>query len=114
MSMGSLVRAGAGKYTTIRILFGLLRPNAGETELLGGDPCRDVVELHRRLAYVLIHHLVDEELDLVSDLITSCFELAPPRRAAAFYAASAFRAVEIFMYNARSPSMPLFLNPLRE
>lgn len=29
------------------------------------------------------------------------------------YEASAFRAVETFMYNARSPSTPVVLNPLR-
>src|SRR5215831_14839134 len=43
---------GAGKTTTIRILLGLLRAVAGEAMLLGGDPWRDAVELHRRLAYV--------------------------------------------------------------
>jgi len=43
---------GAGKTTTIRILLGLLRKDAGEAELLGGDPWRDAVTLHRRLAYV--------------------------------------------------------------
>jgi polyether ionophore transport system ATP-binding protein len=43
---------GAGKTTTIRILLGLLRKDAGEAELLGGDPWRDAVPLHRRLAYV--------------------------------------------------------------
>ncbi|MGB8311977.1 MAG: ABC transporter ATP-binding protein [Halobacteriota archaeon] len=43
---------GAGKTTTLRILLGLLRKNAGEVSLLGGDPWRDAVALHRRLAYV--------------------------------------------------------------
>ena len=43
---------GAGKTTTIRILLGLLRKDAGEAVLLGGDPWRDAVTLHRRLAYV--------------------------------------------------------------
>jgi ABC-2 type transport system ATP-binding protein len=43
---------GAGKTTTIRILLGLLRKDAGQAELLGGDPWRDAVTLHRRLAYV--------------------------------------------------------------
>ena len=49
---GFLGPNGAGKSTTIRVLLGLLRANAGTVELLGGDPWRDVVELHRRLAYV--------------------------------------------------------------
>src|SRR5215472_18393204 len=43
---------GAGKTTMIRILLGLLKADAGEVTLLGGDPWRDAVELHRRLAYV--------------------------------------------------------------
>lgn len=49
---GFLGPNGAGKSTTIRVLLGLLRADAGEVRLLGGDPWRDVVELHRRLAYV--------------------------------------------------------------
>jgi len=43
---------GAGKTTTIRILLGLLRKDSGEAVLLGGDPWRHAVPLHRRLAYV--------------------------------------------------------------
>ena len=43
---------GAGKSVTIRVLLGLLRRDAGQARLLGGDPWRDAVELHRRLAYV--------------------------------------------------------------
>src|SRR5690348_2864935 len=43
---------GAGKTTTIRILLGLLRKDGGEVSLLGADPWRDAVDLHRRLAYV--------------------------------------------------------------
>ncbi|MFF4507357.1 ATP-binding cassette domain-containing protein [Streptomyces sp. NPDC001401] len=49
---GFLGPNGAGKTTTIRVLLGLLRPDAGEVRLLGGDPWRDAVALHRRLAYV--------------------------------------------------------------
>lgn len=49
---GFLGPNGAGKSTTIRVLLGLLRPTAGSAHLLGGDPWRDVVELHARLAYV--------------------------------------------------------------
>jgi len=49
---GFLGPNGAGKTTTLRILLGLLRANAGTARLLGGDPWKDAVALHRRLAYV--------------------------------------------------------------
>jgi ABC-2 type transport system ATP-binding protein len=49
---GFLGPNGAGKSTTIRVLLGLLRADAGHVELLSGDPWRDAVQLHRRLAYV--------------------------------------------------------------
>src|SRR5215207_9058754 len=49
---GFLGPNGAGKSTTIRVLLGLLRADGGAAELLGGDPWRDAVSLHRRLAYV--------------------------------------------------------------
>jgi ABC-2 type transport system ATP-binding protein len=49
---GFLGPNGAGKTTTIRILLGLLRADGGAAKLLGGDPWRDAVALHRRLAYV--------------------------------------------------------------
>jgi ABC-2 type transport system ATP-binding protein len=42
----------AGKTTTIRILLGLMRAQAGIVRLLGGDPWSDTAALHRRLAYV--------------------------------------------------------------
>jgi len=49
---GFLGPNGSGKSTTIRILLGLLRADGGSATLLGGDPWRDAVELHRRIAYV--------------------------------------------------------------
>src|SRR4029450_13306708 len=49
---GFLGPNGAGKTPPIRVLLGLLRADAGTSRLLGGDPWRDAVALHRRLAYV--------------------------------------------------------------
>jgi ABC-2 type transport system ATP-binding protein len=49
---GFLGPNGAGKTTALRVLLGLLRATDGRVQLLGGDPWRDAVALHRRLAYV--------------------------------------------------------------
>lgn len=49
---GFLGPNGSGKSTTIRILLGLLRADAGSVSVLGRDPWRDAVALHERLAYV--------------------------------------------------------------
>src|SRR4029453_17030383 len=49
---GFLGPNGAGKSTTLRVLLGLLRADGGSARLLGGDPWRDAVALHGRLAYV--------------------------------------------------------------
>jgi ABC-2 type transport system ATP-binding protein len=71
---GFLGPNGAGKTTTIRLLLGLLRADAGRVVLLGGDPWRDAVALHRRLAYVpgevnLWPNLTGGEvIDLLGDL----------------------------------------------
>jgi ABC-2 type transport system ATP-binding protein len=49
---GFLGPNGAGKTTALRVLLGLLRADAGQVTLLGGDPWDDAVALHRRLAFV--------------------------------------------------------------
>ncbi|WP_027344788.1 ABC transporter ATP-binding protein [Hamadaea tsunoensis] len=49
---GFLGPNGAGKSTTIRVLLGLLKSDGGTVTLFGGDPWKDAVTLHKRLAYV--------------------------------------------------------------
>jgi ABC-2 type transport system ATP-binding protein len=49
---GFLGPHGAGRSTTIPVLLGLPRMDAGDVRLFGGDPRSDAAELHRRLAYV--------------------------------------------------------------
>lgn len=49
---GFLGPNGSGKSTTLRVLLGLLRADSGMVKVFGGDPWRDAVSLHRRLAYV--------------------------------------------------------------
>jgi len=79
---------GAGKTTTIRILLGLLRPDGGQVSLLGGDPWRDAVALHARLAYVpgdvtLWPGLAGGEIiDLLGRLRGPAARLDPERRQA--------------------------------
>ncbi len=43
---------GSGKTTTLRILLGLLRADAGAVRVLDTDPWRDAASLHRRVTYV--------------------------------------------------------------
>jgi ABC-2 type transport system ATP-binding protein len=49
---GFLGPNGSGKTTTIRVLLGFIRADTGRVRLLDGDPWRDAVSLHQRLAYV--------------------------------------------------------------
>jgi beta-exotoxin I transport system ATP-binding protein len=49
---GFLGPNGAGKTTTIRLLLALQRPSRGRAMLLGLDPQRHGVEIHRRVGYL--------------------------------------------------------------
>jgi ABC-2 type transport system ATP-binding protein len=49
---GFLGPNGAGKSTTIRLLLGLYRADSGTMSVLGLDPQRDAVALHRRVGYL--------------------------------------------------------------
>jgi ABC-2 type transport system ATP-binding protein len=49
---GLLGENGAGKTTTIQTLLGLVKPDAGRTEVLGLDPARSGLDVRRRTGYV--------------------------------------------------------------
>ncbi|MBJ7689538.1 ATP-binding cassette domain-containing protein [Weissella confusa] len=49
---GFLGPNGAGKSTTIRTILGLLHKDGGEIKLLGEDATKNVVNVHKQLAYV--------------------------------------------------------------
>jgi ABC-2 type transport system ATP-binding protein len=95
---GFLGPNGAGKTTTLRLLLGLLHPDGGDAQVLGGDPWHDAVELHGRLAYVpgdvsLWPHLTGgEAIDVLAGLrggldrrrrveLLERFELDPSKKA---------------------------------
>jgi ABC-2 type transport system ATP-binding protein len=50
---GFLGPNGAGKTTTLRILLGLLRPDAGDIDVLGLDPRRDPTAVRARIGALL-------------------------------------------------------------
>ncbi len=50
--IGYLGPNGAGKTTTMRLLLGLIRATAGTAKVFGLDCQRQVVEVHRRVAFV--------------------------------------------------------------
>ncbi len=47
-----LGRNGAGKTTTIRMLMGLLKPDAGRVRVLGLDPEKDAMAIRRQVGYL--------------------------------------------------------------
>lgn len=47
-----LGRNGAGKTTTIRMLLGLLKPDAGSIRVLGLDPGKHEIEVRKRVGYL--------------------------------------------------------------
>ena len=49
---GFLGPNGAGKSTTMHILLGMLRADSGHVSVLGQDPWKNSIELHRHMAYV--------------------------------------------------------------
>ena len=64
---GFLGPNGAGKSTTIRILLGLYRRSAGHAAVLGMDPSRDTVQIHRQVGYLpgelaLFPHLTGRDI----------------------------------------------------
>jgi ABC-2 type transport system ATP-binding protein len=97
---GFLGPNGAGKSTTIRILLGMARASGGVATVFGGDPWRDAVALHRRIAYVpgdvnLWPNLSGgEAIDLISRLRGGTTD-------AAAYAARRGRLIDVFELDPR-------------
>src|SRR4051794_23671281 len=64
---GVLGPNGAGKTTTIRMLATLLRPDAGEAQVLGYDVVRDARSVRTRVSLTGQFASVDEDLTGVGD-----------------------------------------------
>src|SRR5699024_8057703 len=43
---------GSGKSTTIRVLLGIIKRNAGVAKIFGKDVWKDSIEIHKRISYV--------------------------------------------------------------
>ncbi|QYN39466.1 ATP-binding cassette domain-containing protein [Pseudonocardia sp. DSM 110487] len=77
---GVLGPNGAGKTTTIRILATLLRPDAGEAQVLGYDVVRDAQAVRSRVGLTGQFASVDEDLTGVENLLLLARLLGYSRR----------------------------------
>ncbi|GAP36150.1 ABC transporter ATP-binding protein [Piscinibacter sakaiensis] len=82
---GFLGPNGSGKTTTIRMLCGLLTPDAGEGTCLGLDIRRDAAAIKRRVGYMTQRFGLYEDLTIEENLVfvARVYALPQPRAAAA-------------------------------
>ena len=80
---GFLGPNGSGKTTTIRMLCGLLTPDAGSGTCLGFDIIRESAEIKRQVGYMTQRFSLYEDLSLREnlDFIARVYGVAPRRRA---------------------------------
>ncbi len=77
---GFLGPNGAGKTTTIRMLTGLIKPTAGEAEILGLDLARDLPRIKKRVGVVPERSNLYDELSAFDNLTFSMRLYGVPRR----------------------------------
>lgn len=82
---GFLGPNGSGKTTTIRMLTGLILPDAGRGTCLGFDIVRDSDQIKRRVGYMTQKFSLYQDLSIRENLefVARIHGLASPRRAAA-------------------------------
>lgn len=66
---GFLGPNGSGKTTTIRMICGLLMPNAGTGHCLGLDIIKDAVEIKRQVGYMTQHFSLYDDLTIRENLM---------------------------------------------
>ncbi|MER2605792.1 MAG: ABC transporter ATP-binding protein [Siculibacillus sp.] len=79
--VGFLGPNGSGKTTTIRMICGLLTPDAGSGTVLGHDVLRDSREIKRRVGYMTQKFSFYEDLTIAEnlDFVARLYELEPRR-----------------------------------
>jgi ABC-2 type transport system ATP-binding protein len=82
---GFLGPNGSGKTTTIRLMCGLLTPDAGEGRVLGYDIRRDGAAIKREVGYMTQRFSFYEDLTIEENLrfVAGLYGLSPARRAVA-------------------------------
>ena len=82
---GFLGPNGSGKTTTIRLMCGLLTPDAGEGQVLGHDIRRDGAAIKREVGYMTQRFSFYEDLTIEENLnfVAGLYALDPARKAVA-------------------------------
>ncbi len=82
---GFLGPNGSGKTTTIRLMCGLLKPDAGEGQVLGHDIRREGAAIKREVGYMTQRFSFYEDLTIEENLnfVAGLYGLTSPRRAVA-------------------------------
>ncbi len=79
---GFLGPNGSGKTTTIRMIYGLLTPDAGEDTVLGYDVIRESRRIKAEVGYMTQRFSFYEDLSIEENLfiVARLYDLAPRRR----------------------------------
>ncbi|MDE3080353.1 MAG: ABC transporter ATP-binding protein [Paracoccaceae bacterium] len=82
---GFLGPNGSGKTTTIRVMCGLLKPDAGRGTVLGFDLLRDGLRIKREVGYMTQKFSFYEDLSIEENLnfVAGLYQIAPRRKVVA-------------------------------